>query len=80
MGMGMMLFMVAIVGLVVWGIARFSNDRRDRPDTDETSTVILEKVMGGLYQNGGLERSASLESGGRVPIHGALRSGVSMRR
>ena len=44
-GMGMMLFMVAIVGLVVWGIARFSNDRRDRPDTSETSAGILEKRL-----------------------------------
>ncbi len=26
-GMGMMLFMVVIVGLVVWGIARFTTDR-----------------------------------------------------
>ena len=43
--MGMMLFMVAIVGLVVWGIARFSNDKRDRPDTGETSTSILEKRL-----------------------------------
>ena len=42
-GMGMMLFMVAIVGLVVWSIARFSTDRRDRLDTGETSAGILEK-------------------------------------
>ncbi len=44
-GMGMMLFMVAIVGLVVWGISRFTTDRRDRLDTGETSTGILEKRL-----------------------------------
>ncbi len=44
-GMGMMLFMIAIVGLVVWGIARLTADRRDRLDTGETSTGILEKRL-----------------------------------
>lgn len=43
--MGMMLFMVTIVGLAVWGIARFSTDRRDRLDAGETSTEILEKRL-----------------------------------
>ena len=44
-GMGMMLFMVMIVGIVVWGIARLTTDRRARLDTGETSTVILEKRL-----------------------------------
>ncbi len=44
-GMGMMLIMVAIAGLVVWGIIRFSTDRRDRLDTGETSAGILEKRL-----------------------------------
>ncbi|MCH8062241.1 MAG: SHOCT domain-containing protein [Chloroflexi bacterium] len=44
-GMGMMLFMIAIVGLVVWGISRFTTDRTDRLDTGETSTGILEKRL-----------------------------------
>lgn len=44
-GMGMMLFMIVIVGLVVWGISRFTTDRTDRLDTGETSTGILEKRL-----------------------------------
>ncbi len=47
-GMGMMLFMVAIVGLVVWGVARFTNDKkRGRLDTGETPIGILEKRLAG---------------------------------
>ncbi len=46
-GMGMMLFVVAIVGLAVWGIARITNGRRDRLDTGETPTGILEKRLAG---------------------------------
>ena len=44
-GMGMMLFMVAIVGLAVWGISRLTPDRRDRLDSEETSAGILEKRL-----------------------------------
>ena len=44
-GMGMVLFMIAIVGLVAWGISRFTTDRTDRLDTGETSTGILEKRL-----------------------------------
>ena len=44
-GMGMMLLMIAIVGLVVWGIFRLTTNRTDRLDTGETSTGILEKRL-----------------------------------
>ena len=44
-GMGMMLFMMAIVGLAVWGIVRFATDRRDRPAPGETPTEIFEKRL-----------------------------------
>ncbi len=45
LGMGMMLFMIVIVGLVMWGIVRFSTDWRDRLYTGETPTGILEKRL-----------------------------------
>ena len=44
-GMGMMLFMVVTVGLVAWGRVRFANDRRDRLDSGETPTGILEQRL-----------------------------------
>ena len=44
-GMGMILFMVVIVGLAVWGISRLTPDRRDRLDSEETSAGILEKRL-----------------------------------
>ncbi|MCH7625260.1 MAG: SHOCT domain-containing protein [Chloroflexi bacterium] len=44
-GMGMMLFMVAIVGLVVWGISRFMNDRRGGLEMGDTPDGILEKRL-----------------------------------
>lgn len=44
-GMGMMLFMVVVVGLAVWGIARFTTDRRNRQVTGETPAGILEKRL-----------------------------------
>ena len=44
-GMGMMLFMVVIVGLVVWGIAILTTVRRDRLDIGETPTGILDKRL-----------------------------------
>ena len=44
-GMGMMLFMIVIVGLVVWGVARLATDNRDHPDTIDTPAEILEKRL-----------------------------------
>ncbi len=44
-GMGMMLFMVAIVGLVVWGIARLTTDRRGGLEMGDTPAGILEKRL-----------------------------------
>ena len=44
-GMGMMLLIVAIVGLVVWGISRFMNDRRGGLEMGDTPDGILEKRL-----------------------------------
>ena len=35
-GMGMMLFVIVIVGFVVWSVARLTTDSRDHPDTIDT--------------------------------------------
>ena len=45
LGMGMMLFVIVIVGLVVWGEARLTTDSRDHPDTIDTAAEILEKRL-----------------------------------
>ena len=40
-GMGMMLFWIVVIGLVIWGITRFMNSKRQRWDTSESSMTIL---------------------------------------
>ena len=44
-GMGMMLFWVAIIGLVIWGVIRLTTGKSERRDTSESPMDILRKRL-----------------------------------